>query len=122
MSDPPQAQAAYLKAPLGPLILTVSCPALPPCSGTWPRNPSTGSRSTPGLSGCGGPPGVPGVGEGVGVRVWVGGKAGCDLLWAYVEREPAVPVVVELRERLLPLRSLALDGQLVLAQPCSRPM
>jgi hypothetical protein len=31
-----------------------------------------------------------------------------------IERESAVPVIVELRERLLPVRSLALDRQLVL--------
>ncbi len=33
-----------------------------------------------------------------------------------IERESAIPMIVELRERLLPVRSLALDRQLVLAR------
>ena len=38
-----------------------------------------------------------------------------DLLWSDIESKSAVPVVVQLGQGLLPLRTLALDGQLVLA-------
>ena len=42
-----------------------------------------------------------------------------NLLWSDVQGEPSVPVIVQLRQCLLPLGTLALDRQLVLA---SRPM